>query len=79
MMLRQAADEAIASGAVEKDLSALVHVRLAPKDLARFQRRVNRLVADLHGSEDPDGDMHALACALFPSNVVLPPRAAPDA
>jgi DNA-binding transcriptional ArsR family regulator len=78
LMLRQAADEAIASGGVEKDLSALVHVRLAPKDLARFQRRVNRLVADLHGSEDPDGDMHALACALFPSTVVLPPRA-PDA
>ena len=78
MMLRQAADEATASGAAEKDLSAFVHVRLAPKDLARFQRRVNRLVADLHGSEDPDGDMHALACALFPSSVVLPPRG-PDA
>ena len=78
MMLRQAADEAIASGAVEKDLSAFVHVKSARSDLARFQRRVNRLVADLHRAEDLDGDMHALACALFPSTVVLPPRP-PDA
>ena len=78
LMLRQAADEATVSRAAEKDLSAFVRVRLAPKDLARFQRRLNRLVADFHGSEDPDGDMHAFACALFPSSVVLPPRA-PDA
>ena len=78
LMLRQAADEAVVSGAAEKDLSAFVHVRLTPRDLARFQRRVSRLIADLHGSEDPAGEMHAVACALFPSSVVLPPKA-PDA
>jgi DNA-binding transcriptional ArsR family regulator len=74
MMLRHAADEVIASGAVEKDTSGLVHVRLAAPDVKRFQRRLNRLVADLHRYEDPEGEAHALAFALFNSKVVLPPR-----
>jgi DNA-binding transcriptional ArsR family regulator len=74
MMLRQAADEAIASGAVEKDTSAFIHVRLSPADVKRFQRRLNRLIADFHRDEDPEGEMHALAYALFHSTTVLPPR-----
>ncbi|MGH3134251.1 MAG: ArsR/SmtB family transcription factor [Gaiellaceae bacterium] len=74
MMLRQAADEVTASGAVEKDTSAFVHVRLRPADVRRFQRRLNRLLADLERDEDPEGEMHALAYALFPSTTVLPPR-----
>lgn len=73
MMLRQAADEAIASGAVEKDWSAFVHVRLDPADVRRFQRRLDRLVADFHRSADPEGEMHALALALFHATTVLPP------
>jgi DNA-binding transcriptional ArsR family regulator len=73
IMLRQAADEAIATG-TEKDTSALLHVRLAHSDVLRFQRRLNRLVADLQRSEDPEGEMYALALALFPGTVVLPPR-----
>ena len=72
MMLRQAADEAIASGAVEKDQSAFVHVRLAPKDVARFQRRLSRLVADLQRDEVPEGELHALTYALFRSTISLP-------
>jgi hypothetical protein len=78
VMLRHAADEVLASGAVEKDTSGLVHVRLAEKDVKRFQRRLNRLVADLHRYESPEGEMHALAFALYGSTTVLPPGE-PDA
>jgi hypothetical protein len=73
LMLRQAAEEAIASGAAEKDTSAFVHVPLSAADVTRFQRRLDRLVADFHRSASPDGELHALAFALFPSSAVLPP------
>lgn len=73
MMLRQASDELIAAG-VEKETSAILHVRLAPEDVLRFQKRLNRLVADFQGAEVPDGEMHALAFALFAANTDLPPR-----
>jgi DNA-binding transcriptional ArsR family regulator len=73
MMLRRAADEAMASGAFGEDTSAFVHVRLAPADVRRFQRRLNRLVADFQTSSDPDGEIHALTFALFRTTTVLPP------
>ena len=73
MMLQQAADEAFASHP-EKDLSALLHVRLTDGDLVRFQKRLNRLIADFQRAEDPDGDAHALALSLFRSTGVLPRR-----
>ena len=73
MMLQQAADEALASR-TEKDQSALLHVRLTEKDLVRFQKRLNRLVADFQRADDPGGDTHALALALFRSTGVLPTR-----
>jgi hypothetical protein len=73
MMLQQAADEALASR-TEKDQSALLHVRLTEKDLVRFQKRLNRLVGDFQRAEDPTGDTHALALALFRSTGVLPKR-----
>jgi DNA-binding transcriptional ArsR family regulator len=73
MMLRQASDELIAAR-VEKESSAILHVRLAPADVRRFEKRLNRLVADFQSSEDPDGEMHALAFALFAAPNVLPPR-----
>lgn len=73
LMLRQAADEVLASADV-KEASALVHVRLAPSDVRRFQRRLNRLVADFHKTDDVEGEMHALAFALYRSTTVLPPR-----
>ena len=73
MMLQQAADEALASR-TEKDQSALLHVRLTEKDLVRFQKRLNRLVADFQRAEDPMGETHALALALFRSTGVLPKR-----
>lgn len=73
MMLRQAADEVLVSADV-KEASALVHVRLAPADVKRFQRRLNRLVADFHKTDDVEGEMHALAFALYRSTTILPPR-----
>jgi DNA-binding transcriptional ArsR family regulator len=72
MMLRQASDELIAAG-VEKESSAILHVRLSPEGVRRFEKRLNRLVADFQSAEDPDGEMHALAFALFAARVVLPP------
>ncbi|MDQ3425300.1 MAG: winged helix-turn-helix domain-containing protein [Actinomycetota bacterium] len=73
MMLRQASDELIAAR-VEKETSAILHVRLAPGDVLRFQRRLNRLVADFQHAEEPDGEMHALAFALFEATAFLPQR-----
>ncbi len=73
MMLQQAADEALTSRPT-KDQSALLHVRLAEKDIVRFQKRLNRLVADFQRAEDPSGDTHALALALFRSTGVLPKK-----
>jgi DNA-binding transcriptional ArsR family regulator len=73
MMLQQAASEALATRP-ENDQSALLHVRLSEKDLLRFQKRLNRLVADFQRADDPDGDTHALALALFRSTGVLPKR-----
>ena len=73
MMLRQASDELIAAR-VEKETSAILHVRLAPRDVLRFQRRLNRLVADFQHAEEPDGEMHALAFALFEATAFLPQR-----
>lgn len=72
MMLRQASDELIAAR-VEKETSAILHARLAPADVRRFEKRLNRLVADFHAAEDPHGEMHALAFALFAAPTGLPP------
>jgi DNA-binding transcriptional ArsR family regulator len=63
-LLRQAADELVASHPAD-DQSGLIHVRLSAKDLARFQRRLNRLVADVRAAEAPDGELQALVFALF--------------
>jgi DNA-binding transcriptional ArsR family regulator len=71
LMLRQAADEAIGTRA--EDQSALLHARLREKDVTRFQRRLNRLVADFRRSEDPEGELFALALALF-QTTALPGR-----
>jgi hypothetical protein len=72
-MLRQAADEALAARPEKKDQSALLHARIAKNDVARFQRRLNRLVADFQLAEDPQGEMYALTLALFRTSAALPP------
>ena len=74
MMLRQAADELIASGDEELGTSALVHVRLTAANRRRFEKRLNRLVADVQDADDSDGTSHALAYALFRAPTPLPPR-----
>lgn len=71
IMLRQAADEVVASQP-EKDQSALLHAHLLEQDARRFQRRLNRLVADFRASEDARGEMYALTLALFQAKTVLP-------
>jgi predicted ArsR family transcriptional regulator len=73
LMLRQAADELVAAGG-DKGTSALVHARLNAGDIQRFERRLNRLVADYRRAEDPEGDSYALTCALFRAPTSLPLR-----
>jgi DNA-binding transcriptional ArsR family regulator len=75
MMLRQAADELEAAGG-EQDTSALIHVRLTPELRRRFERRLNRLVADLQRADDSAGEAQALAYALFRAPTPLSPRSA---
>jgi DNA-binding transcriptional ArsR family regulator len=72
MMLRHAADELIAASD-EHDTSALVRVRLTAEQRRRFEKRLNRLVADLQRADEPDGTSHVLAYALFHSPTPLPP------
>ncbi len=59
---------------VEKETSAILHARLSPLDVRRFERRLNRLFADFNGAEDPDGEMHALTYALFAAPTGILPR-----
>jgi DNA-binding transcriptional ArsR family regulator len=72
LMLRQAADELLASGDV-RESSAMLHVRVPARDLRRFQKRLNRLAADFQQAEQPDAETHALTYALFRTTSTLPP------
>jgi DNA-binding transcriptional ArsR family regulator len=74
MMLRQAADEAVASGADEKGEAGIRRARLTERDSLRFRRRLLRLYADFEAAADPDGELHVLALALFRSTTMLPPK-----
>ncbi len=65
MMLRQAADEAIVSGADSKSEAGIRRVRLAQKDALRFKRRLLRLYADYEAAADPEGELYVLSTALF--------------
>lgn len=73
MMLRQAADEALASDADEKGESGILRVPLTDKDVIRFQKRLLRLTADFQRAADPAGELHVLSFALFRSTTTLPP------
>jgi DNA-binding transcriptional ArsR family regulator len=72
LMLRHAADELIASGD-ETEAAGLVNVKLTAADRRRFEQRLNRLVADMHGADDPAGERHVLGYALFRARPGLPP------
>lgn len=77
LMLRQAADELVVTGG--DDTAGMLNSRLTTKDRRRFEQRLNRLVADFQKADDPSGDRHVLAYALFRSGPGLPPRRDGDA
>lgn len=72
LMLRHAADELLASGD-ETEAAGLVNVKLTAADRRRFEQRLNRLVTDLHGADDPAGERHVFGYALFRARAGLPP------
>lgn len=78
LMLRHAADELIASGD-ETEAAGLVNVRITEANRRRFERRLNRLVADIHGADEPDGERQVLAYAFFRARAGLPPPRDDDA
>lgn len=61
--LRVAAAELAA--APEVAMHALLRVRLAPVDVKRFNRRLDRLVDDIRAAESPDGEPWGFAAALY--------------
>jgi DNA-binding transcriptional ArsR family regulator len=73
VLLRQAADELLITRPTT-DESALVHARLSPADARRLTRRLGRLVDDFLAADQREGDLHALAVAVFPTRAALPPR-----
>jgi DNA-binding transcriptional ArsR family regulator len=73
MLLRHAADEALATGSDEAGEAAVRRVRLTEKDVLRFKRRVLRLFGDFESADDPEGEMHLLSLALFRTTTTLPP------
>jgi hypothetical protein len=73
-MLRQAAEEAITSGADAKSEAGVRRVRLTEKDALRFRRRLLRLYADFEAAADPEGELHVLSLALFRTTSTLPPK-----
>lgn len=73
LMLRHAAEQLLASGD-EQETAALLNIPLKEADRLRFERRLNRLVADYQAAEDPTGERHVLAYALFRAKAGLPPR-----
>jgi DNA-binding transcriptional ArsR family regulator len=64
--LRQAADE-VAASAADPDSSTFagVRMRLAPEDVSRFARRLDRLVDDFRAAETPEGELYGLSVALY--------------
>jgi DNA-binding transcriptional ArsR family regulator len=79
MLLRHAADEALARGADEAGEVAVRRVRLTEKDVRRFERRLLRLFGDYEAADDPEGRLHLLTFAFFPSASTLPPGDESDA
>ena len=73
LMLRRAADDLITSGD-EQETAGLVNIRLRERDRVRFEKRLNKLVADYQAAEDPGGERHVLAYAMYRAKPGLPPR-----
>lgn len=76
VMLRQASEELLPAEVDGQRITAgLSHVRLTPRDGRRFGLRVNRLFADLQAADDPGGEPHGFAAALYPAPGALPRKA----
>ena len=73
MLLRHAADEAIASGADEAGEAGVRRVRLTEKDALRFRKRLLRLYGDFEAAADLEGELYVLSLALFRSTTTLLP------
>jgi DNA-binding transcriptional ArsR family regulator len=73
LMLRRAADDILSSGD-EQETAGLVNIRLKAADRVRFEKRLNKLVADYQAAEDASGDRHVLAYAMYRAKPGLPPR-----
>ena len=63
-----------ALAATTSGTSACIHVRLDRRERRRFERRLNRLVADVQRADEPDG--RSYASPTRSSAPPLPPRAA---
>jgi DNA-binding transcriptional ArsR family regulator len=74
MMLRQAADELLAAPTEEGEMSGLLSIPIKAGDRKRFERRLNRLVADFQRAQDPEGEPHGLAFAFYRAPRRLPER-----
>jgi DNA-binding transcriptional ArsR family regulator len=72
-MLRLTAEEVAASTDDEAGRTGVGRARLAAKDVVRFQRRLDRLQDDFRAAATPDGELHVLSIAFFPSSMTLPP------
>jgi DNA-binding transcriptional ArsR family regulator len=67
MSLRIAAEEIqpLAEQSESYGSSGVIRVRLNEDDARRFNRRVDRLLAEFREAEDPDGDPYGLAVAMY--------------
>jgi hypothetical protein len=65
-MLRQAAEELRPlAGEDEPWTVSLLHVRLREADARRFERRIDRLVAEFRAREHRDGELFGLVTGLY--------------
>jgi DNA-binding transcriptional ArsR family regulator len=72
LMLRRAADDLVALGD-EQETAGLVTTRLTAANRVRFEKRLNKFVADYQAAEDPTGERHVFAYAMYRAKAGLPP------
>jgi hypothetical protein len=63
MTLRTAAAELAATSEVA--MHGLLHVRLGPADVRRFNRRLDKLIEDVHSARTVEGEPWGLAAAFY--------------
>jgi DNA-binding transcriptional ArsR family regulator len=63
--LRTVADEMLPSTDDDQTTFAVLRIRLADENAARFARRLNRLISDFRDADDPEGEPYGLAVSLY--------------